>query len=160
MTAIDAKSNEDLIDALAAFPKRLDTLLADRDEADLKRAGPEAGWGVVEILCHLRDTEEVFIERVELMLTENTPRLQPSDHTLWPIDRDYFGQDPGEVLESFSEYRRTIVEILDDMHITDWERIGLHPEYQQITIRQYVGLIVRHDAEHEQQIMAALRETE
>ncbi|MGH9173671.1 MAG: DinB family protein, partial [Vicinamibacterales bacterium] len=70
---IDQDEIDELIDRLREFPDRLRALIANASDDDLARAAPGGGWGPVEIFCHLRDAEELFVERVDRILTEDEP---------------------------------------------------------------------------------------
>lgn len=157
MTTIDAEAREDLIDLLDSFRSRLQELVESATEEQLRAAGPGGGWGGVEILCHLRDLEELFIERVELMLDEDNPQLEAVEDSLWPIARDYLNQDPFEALEEFVELRRQVVETLENLEISEWSRTGRHPRMGQITVRDYAERVVERDGEHEAMLHRALR---
>lgn len=157
MTTIDAEAREDLVDLLDSFPTRLQELVESETEQQLRAAGPGGGWGGVEILCHLRDLEELFLERMDLMLDEDNPQLEAVEDSLWPIARDYINQDPLEALEEFIELRRQAVDILENAEISEWGRTGRHPRMGQITIRDYAERVVERDGEHEALLHKALR---
>lgn len=157
MTTIDAEEREALVDALRTYPRQLAELISNAPAADLKRAGPGGSWGAVEALCYLRDSEEVFIERMTRMLDEQNPTLPVVEDSLWPIDRDYLGQNPQQVLAEFTALRRASSELLLEASLSDWGRTGKHPQLGQITIRDYAEHVANRDAEHMRQIRAALR---
>lgn len=157
MTTIDAEAREDLIDLLDSFRSRLQALVESVTDEQLRAAGPGGGWGGVEILCHLRDLEELFIERVDLMLDEDNPQLEAVEDSLWPIARDYLNQDPFEALEEFVELRRQTVDTLENLEISEWGRTGRHPRLGQITVRDYAERAVERDGEHEAMLLRALR---
>ncbi len=156
MTTIDLEDREDLIDRLEQFPLELDELVAAASDQELKKAGPGGSPGAVEILAYLRDFEELFHDRLVLMLAEDNPRFARVENSLWPIERDYVSQDPLVMLHDFVEYRRHVVEILADLPIADWERIGQHPVMGQITIRYYADRVVERDQEHHEQLLRVL----
>jgi hypothetical protein len=125
--------------------------------ADLKRAGPGGTWGAVEALCYLRDSEEVFIARMTRMLEEQNPTFPVVEDSLWPIDRDYLGQDPNQVLVEFTTLRKTSSEMLLEASLSDWGRTGKHPLLGRITLRDYAEHVADRDQEHLRQVRAALR---
>lgn len=157
MTTIDAEEREALVDAMRAYPRLLADLIDNASDDELRRAGPGGSWGVVEVLCYLRDSEEVFIARMTRMLTESNPTLPVVEDSLWPIDRDYLGQDPDEVLEEFTALRKNATEILMSASLADWGRSGKHPHLGQISVRDYAEHVANRDAQHLQQIRVALR---
>ena len=48
------------VDRLRATPAELGGLLAGRDAARMSRRPDPASWCATEIVCHLRDVEELF----------------------------------------------------------------------------------------------------
>lgn len=151
---IDYDEIESLLDALADHPHQLHALSAGLDDATLTRASPGGQWGPVEIFCHLRDLEELFIERVELVLREDNPHLVEVDESLWPIERDYAGQDPHRALDAFSRRREQFVRLLSPLDAAQWHRFGTH----QTNGRQSVLWYAQHAVEHDQTHIAQLRE--
>ena len=75
---------------------------------------------------------------------------------LWSIERDYRGQDPYETFASFNELRSGLVELLRAASPEQWERIGIHGYYGEITLHWLANHICDHDAEHLQQARDAL----
>lgn len=143
------RSREQILEELAGFPDDLRRLLfSAHDEDDLYRPGSDGGWGVVEILPHLRDWEEIYFERARRIAQENEPDIPGYDDALWPIERDYRDQDPREVFDDFAELRRDHVDFLMTLAPEDWERTGLHSLYGKITLGWMEDHVCDHDSEH------------
>ena len=157
MTTIDAEARDKLIDALAEYPARLHELIFSVDDADLLRAGPEGSWGVVEVLCHLRDWEKIYVSRIQRMMAEDEPTFESVDDSLWPIDREYHKQRPREVLEDFARHRSRLVDVLMELNVSGWGRHGYTPRQGRVSIGWYADHIAEHDANHLTQIRQALR---
>jgi hypothetical protein len=153
---IDSDDIDQLLDRLREFPQRLRDLIADREDAELSRAAAGGGWGPVEIFCHLRDLEELFIERVERILREDEPYLPAVDETLWPIEREYHAQNPRIALEQFTENRARFTAILSNLNSAEWHRRGHHAELGVQTILWYARHAADHDAMHEQHLIQVL----
>ncbi|HLT20962.1 MAG TPA: DinB family protein [Thermomicrobiales bacterium] len=156
MTTLDLQDREELIDRLEQFPLRLDEIVSAASDEDLKKAGPGGSPGPVEVLAYLRDFEELFLERLTLMLNEDSPRFTRVEDSLWPIERDYVNQDPLVMLHDFVEYRRQVVEILSSLPPADWERAGQHPVLGQLTVRSYAERVLERDREYEEQLLRVL----
>ncbi len=120
------------------------------------RPSRDGGWGVVEVLAHLRDWEEVFLERLELTATEDDPFLPAQDDELWPIERDYRGQDPARTLDRFREDRAKTLAFLHGLPADDWNRPANHGIVGAVTILWLADHICDHDAEHLEQVRDAL----
>ena len=153
---IDQSALDDLVDTLAAMPARLREVVSDASADELSRAAVGGGWGPVEVFCHLRDLENLFIERVTRILDEDDPYLQTVDETLWPIERDYAAQNPWQALEQFSEHRQDFVRILSGLDASQWLRRGYHQDNGEQTVLWYAQHAAEHDAMHEQQLRGLL----
>lgn len=53
------------LDRLRSTPEEAARLLEGRDEAALSRRPDARSWSPTEILCHLRDVEELFLVRFQ-----------------------------------------------------------------------------------------------
>lgn len=153
---IDFDDIEQMLDTLRDCPQRLRDAIADCDDATLKRAAADGGWGPVEIFCHLRDIEELFVERVTRMLNEDEPFMPAVDETLWPIERAYDEQEPRVALEEFAEKRATFVSLLSNLDASTWQRRGHHAELGDQTVLWYAQHAAEHDAEHERHLATVL----
>lgn len=147
---------EQIVRALAAFPDELARLLDGQPGEALRRPGSDGGWSVVENLCHLRDWEEVFLERVRAVLTHDRPELPAYDDSLWEIERDYKAQDPLRTLAAFAALRRELVELLGSAPRDAWEREGVHGLRGPVSVRWLALYLRDHDREHDAQIREAL----
>lgn len=151
------RTPEEIISALEAFPDELGRAISGvSDPEALYRPASDGGWGVVEILPHLRDWEEIYYERITKLLEEDGPYLPGYDDSLWSIERDYRGQDPKETYESFQSLRARTVELLRSLPASAWERAGEHGYFGEITLQWLANHIVDHDQEHLQQVRDAL----
>ena len=155
MTAADA-TPERIIADLKAFPDDLSRLLADQPKEALLAPASDGGLGVVELLPHLRDWEQIFLGRVDQILIEDDPVLPAFDDELWAIERDYRGQDPAVVLREFLSLRADLVEHLAHADEESWHRTAEHETYGEITLLWLAGQIVASDADHATRIREAL----
>ena len=150
------RSPDEIVSALAAMPGGLERMLDGRPEEALMRPARDGGWGVVEVLPHLRDWEEIFGQRVQAILTTDHPSLESFDDELWAIERDYRGQDPMATLAHFRELREDLVDKVRDLPPEAWERTAEHEVHGPITLGWLVDRITSHDTEHCEQIRDAL----
>ena len=151
------RTRDETIEALASFPDELERLvLRGRSDAQLRQPASDGGWGVVEILPHLRDWELIYLERVERILAEEHPELPGFDDTLWSIERDYRGQDPRATFEELKRARAKLVVLVSAVTPEDWERTGQHSYYGDITLAWLCDHICDHDQEHLEQARDAL----
>lgn len=149
-------AHQGLVQALADLPDEITRAIAGRPPEALKRPGSDGAWGVVEHLCHLRDWEEIFVERARAIIMEDEPELPAYDDDLWPIERDYRGEEPARALDRFRERRRTLVALLEGLPDESWHRIGHHSLLGKITLLWIADHAREHGEEHLVQIREGL----
>jgi len=150
-------SAAEIIAELASFPLELArSIFSGNEPEDLLQPSSDGGWGVVEIVPHLRDWEIIYSERARRIVDEEHPSLPAYDDTLWSIERDYRDQEPRTTFEEFRKLRETLVTFLTTLTDDDWLRTGKHSYYGDIDLLWMGRHIVEHDEEHLQQARDAL----
>ena len=149
-------AHDALVAALAAFPEDLARSLAGHPKEALVRPASDGGWGVVENLCHLRDWEQIFLERARAIVERERPELPAYDDELWAIERDYRGQDPARVLDQLRDLRGELVALLRGLPADAWSRVGVHGLHGEITLRWLAEHVREHGEEHLAQLREAL----
>ncbi len=147
---------EDVLVALAAMPDELGRSLTNRPLEDLMQPSRDGGWGVIEILCHLRDWDEIFLDRFRQTVDQERPFLPAYDDELWPIERDYRGQDPRKVFERFRDLRAELVALLEQLAAEGWQRPAEHGAHGEVTLHWMADQVCDHDHEHLDQVREAL----
>lgn len=150
------RSVPELLAALRATPAELERLTSGQSDEALARPASDGEWGVVEILPHLGDWEEVQQAWIHRLLDEDTPELDLIDDSLWAIERDYAGQPPVESLATFAERRAETAYLLDSLDDEAWQRQAMHPRVGRITLHQLAERMCDHDAKHIEQVRDAL----
>lgn len=150
------RTRDAILLALSATSDDLARIVKDRTVEDLLRPSRDGGWGVVEVLAHLRDWEEVFLERLTRSVAEDHPFLPAPDDELWPIERDYRGQDPAQTLDRFRELRAETLAFLHGLPAAAWDRRAEHGVFGDVTILWLADHICDHDSEHKEQARDAL----
>ena len=142
---------------LAATPGQVAEVLGARGERALARRPAPGAWAPVEIVCHLRDTEEMFGERFAAILAMAEPVLPevgPADR--WAEERQYQRHDAATALVHFRRRRGESLETLITLSPSDWQRGGEHPRRGRLTIDMLVALMAWHDDNHLEQLTRAL----
>jgi hypothetical protein len=142
---------------LAATPDQVATAIEGHGPRGLARRPAPAAWAAVEIVCHLRDTEESFGERFDAILTMPEPvllRMGPADR--WAAERQYLRHDAALTLSHFRRRRGESLEALIALSPADWQRGGEHPARGRVTIDMLVAQMAWHDDSHLDQLTRAL----
>ena len=152
--------NRDLLDALKATPEALTSLLAGVSEAQARSAkGGDENWSVVEVVCHLRDAEEISLQRTEAMCDQDNPLIAGYDQEALARERNYREADLRSALAGFISFRQRHIVALSALTAEQWERSGQHNEIGQITIFAYALHKASHDAIHCAQIARQLAQS-
>jgi hypothetical protein len=150
-------SIRDMLDAYQVTPDILKNLLKDVSQEQAQSAkGGDEGWSVVEVMCHLRDTEEFALNRNKLMRDQENPNIIPYNQEQLAKDRRYADQDLRQALSDFIRLRQEHVSFLESLSEDDWHRSGQHPEAGRVEIFDHTLHMVCHDAIHCAQIARQL----
>lgn len=152
------------------------TAIDGRSDAVLSRRPAPASWSAKEVICHLRDLEELFLLRFRTMLAMEEPKVlvlgeMPDDRAAWglvegdplPLDPDRWAEERqyqhGDALVALAALRRRRQEtlaFLARLEPEQWPRGSLHVTLGRMTIADWVALIAAHDDKHLAQLERAL----
>ena len=122
----------------------------------LSRRPDEKNWSAKEIICHVRDTEEYFLSRFQMILSFDEPKFSPADAGRWAAERQYLRNDAGEALTAFRQRRRETLAFVKEIKPDQWDRTCIHAVRGRMTLRDYLNLLAGHDKNHMDQIKRAL----
>ena len=125
-------------------------------DAALSKRPDAKSWAAKEIICHVRDTEEFFLNRFQMILTFDEPKFSPADSERWAVERQYLRNDVGEALTAFRKRRQETLQFLKELRPDQWERGCIHAIRGRMTLRDYFNLLAGHDRNHLDQIKRAL----
>lgn len=140
--------HKQMLERMGRLPERIQRLIEEESDEDLKRAGIGGAWGAVEHIAHLKDFDEVTLERVELMLQQDDPEIDIFDTDVRAIEQDYHAEDPRKTAVEFENLREILVNRLDALEDGDWQRTARHPDLGAITLESLVERLDEHDAQH------------
>jgi S-DNA-T family DNA segregation ATPase FtsK/SpoIIIE len=128
----DSLSPADTTPSLRAFARRyrapLTRFLPGEDGDAIVRQRPDAStWSALEYACHVRDVFDVYSERVQRTLTEDTPTFESMGRDERAQRDRYNEQDPGAVADQLAANAERLAGLLDDVDADDWERTAVNP---------------------------------
>jgi hypothetical protein len=113
-------------------------------------------WSVIEILQHLADSEVVWGYRLRRVLAEDRPTLTGFDQDLWAARLDYAGARRDQALAVLKSLRAAHVTLLRGATDEDLDRVGVHAERGEESLRHMIRLYAGHDLAHRRQITRVL----
>jgi uncharacterized protein YukE len=147
--------------ALRSLPKTpalLRYILKDVTQAEAMNCW-DGDWNVVYVVCHLRDLEAAYLQRVRMMLEQDNPTFPDNDQRAMAIERNYAEEDLQTALEEFEALRRDFIALVRSLSDEQWERRGQHPYFGETTILTQAINNAIHDLDHIEQIARALGKT-
>ena len=151
------------------------TIAGARADALASRPDPRS-WSATEIVCHLRDVEELFQIRFHTILAIEEPTIlalgatpgdllawriggpigHPLDPDRWAVERQYIRNDAHEALAALQRRRSEVVTLLSALSPAEWQRGGIHPSRGRRTLVEWVSSLAAHDDNHLDQLRRAV----
>ena len=163
-----------LLRRLTETPVALERRVAASSDIVVARRPEPTSWSAKEIVCHLRDIEELFQLRFHTILALDEPTIlvlgansdelapwrlcasHPLDPNRWADERQYQRSDAREALRAFQQRRGEVLATLSGLSDADWQRGGIHPARGRLTLAQWVASLAGHDDNHLAQLARAL----
>lgn len=104
-------------------------------------------WSAVEYACHVRDVFRLYLERLDLMLTEDGPRYPNWDQDETAIAERYDQAAPARVAAELTAAAAAIADRFDTVTPTQASRTGFRSDGASFTIDSFARYFV-HDPIH------------
>ncbi len=162
MPTMEEYAKQPVAERLQRLTRTADELavaIRGQSEPALARRPDAKNWAAKEVVCHLRDTEELFMGRFELLLAMDDPKLvalNPDTPDRWAEERQYLRNDVNPALAAFRKRREESFALLRALAPAQWKRGGIHATRGRMTIDDFVTLMAWHDDNHLDQLRRAL----
>lgn len=153
---LDLVKEREPLDVLASTVERCRDLTASRPTAELARPEAEGKWSAAGIIQHLADSELVWGFRLRKVLAEDRPTLAGFDQDRWADRLGYATADRDAALAMFSSLRSANLALLRSASDEDLERVGVHVERGEESVRHMMRLYAGHDLAHIRQLERVL----
>jgi hypothetical protein len=168
------RSGAELRELLGGTPDRVVAALRDHAPGD-PAARLSDGWAPVEVVCHLRDIDDLAVLRFRMILQMDEPKLpaafMPDDRDGWGLieagaalidparwaeERQYLRNDVAQALDAFRRRRQETLAFVAALRPGQLDRRGIHPAYGSLTMAEWLAVLGWHDDNHVAQLAAAL----
>jgi hypothetical protein len=116
------------------------------------------GLTLHQLLAHIRDAEALaYWPRLQRILTEAEPHLDPFPKHRWSLDEQYRRGEPlADVLGAFTRTRAEVVALLKPLTPADWSRLGFHPPSGPRTLQWWAERLYTHAQNHLVELQVAV----
>lgn len=167
---------EERLQRLGRTPDDLARAIRGQTDEALSRRPDQRNWSAKEVICHLRDIEELFMLRFHMMLGTDEPTFltlgdMPPHPERWGIggrigmpldparlaeDRQYRRHDTALALSALNRRREESLIFLRGLTAAQRRRGSIHLLDGRMTFDDWLALIAEHDDEHLDQLTRAL----
>ena len=123
-------------------------LASGLNEAQLSQRLEAGQWSLKELVCHLARVQQIFVARIEAMLTQDNPEIAVYEPDSDEVFERLVQRPLVETMTGLITERQRLLKRLESLEPADWERPGQHPEFPFFNVRFQVEYMVHHEAHH------------
>ena len=149
---------EQRFERMRRMPDEIADAIRGRSDEALSKRPAEKDWAAKEVICHLRDVEEIYLIRARTMLDNDEPRIfaDPTAIDRMAEHRQYSRSDASDALKAFRWWREESLGFLRGLTPAERNRGCIHPTRGRLTIDGFVTMLAWHDDNHLDQLIRAL----
>ena len=138
----------ELLDEYLAGVEALNGAVRGLGQTELLSRCAPGTWSILEVVCHLADSEALFAERMKRVLAEDQPVLLFADPSRFSAALAYSERHAEEEVAIFAALRRQMALILRAQPKEAWSRTGLHSKDGEQTLEQLARKAIVHLKHH------------
>jgi hypothetical protein len=149
---VDLVGDRDPFEILKKTPAALERAVKGLTGRQLSRREAPDKWAIRHVVRHLADSEVVWSWRLRMVLAHDRPPITGYDQDLWAERLGYGEADTKESVGEFATLRKGNLRLLRRATEQDLNRVGVHAERGEESVRQMLRLYAGHDLLHLRQI--------
>ena len=148
----EALAGDDPVASMAEAPDRLRRLVRGLTEKQLGKKPAPGKWSIREIVAHLADGEVVLGTRYRFIAAMDRPPLSGYDQDAFVANLGVGRAVTSDLIDDFAMARAVNIGLLERIGDGAWDRVGLHAERGEESLRAMVAMYAGHDRVHLAQI--------
>ena len=149
---LELLGDRDPLEVQSGLAEALRAAVSGLSAAQLARPEAPGKWSIAQTVAHLADSEVVFGWRLRLVLAQDRPTITGFDQDAWSARLGGAYPDVGSAIQQIAILRGTNLSLLRALAPADWDRVGLHVERGEESVRHMAKLYAGHDLVHQRQI--------
>jgi hypothetical protein len=118
--------------------------------------GSELGWTPLEVVGHLRDSAQVFTERLRRMTGEDTPLLADFATDAQARLAGYRSTPVDVLVDELRTAQAALLATVAGLRPDDLDRAGVHEVDGRVTVAELIAFLPAHQRDHADQLAALL----
>lgn len=147
-----ALGDDDAVLVMAESPDRVRKLLRGLTEKQLETKPAPGKWCIKEIVAHLADGEVILGSRCRFIGAHDRPPLPGYDQDAFVERLGPMNARAADLADDFAMARAVNLGLFERLPEEAWDRVGLHSERGEESIRTIVAMYAGHDRVHLAQI--------
>jgi DinB superfamily len=147
-----ALGDDDPVSVMAQTPDRIRKLLRGLTERQLETKPAPGKWCIKEIVAHLADGEVILGSRYRFIGAHDRPPLPGYDQDAFVERLGPMNAKAADLADDFAMARAVNLGLFERLPAEAWDRVGLHAERGEESIRTTVATYAGHDRIHLAQI--------
>lgn len=144
--------DQEVLDSLIKVSQEFLTVVSDLRTSDVEYSPAATEWSAKEVLCHLRDADKIYVQRIQKMLQEDEPVLRAFTPESLAKENNYQEQNWQNVFREFMAARQELIGTFQQLRPSQWYRAGIHQELGRINMYDIAQTITDHTRLHLEQI--------
>lgn len=122
--------------------------LEDVDNSLLKKRPISQKWSIQEHLAHLGRYQEIFLERLAVILEGQTPYLERYKADNDPVFYEWCDLSIDEIIQKASMSRLEIIQVVTKLSENQIQQIGIHPKLGSMNVEDWTTFFLLHETHH------------
>lgn len=118
------------------------------DNGFLKKRPIPQKWSIQEHFAHLGRYQEIFLERLAVILQGKTPYLERYKAENDPFFYDWCALPTTEIIQKTTKKRLEIIQVVSQLTTKQLQQIGVHPKLSAMNVEDWTSFFLLHEAHH------------
>ncbi|GAB3701632.1 hypothetical protein GCM10027592_30020 [Spirosoma flavus] len=139
---------QSLLARLSEQPHALNHLLLGLSEDQIRQRPQPEKWSILENMAHLGRYQEVFLDRIQQIISNVTPRFNRYVADNDPDFDDWTRLSFQTLTERMQNERAALNAFLSILREEQLLRVGIHPAFGPMTVEGWAEFFLLHEAHH------------
>jgi uncharacterized damage-inducible protein DinB len=137
-----------LADGLVAGPAKVRHAMRGLSAEQLRARPVQGKWSILEVVCHLADSDQAWAHRIKRAIAEEKPLLIGYDESRFALALGYHDRNVMEEMEISERMRRQLAHIVRGLLPEVLKREAIHNEGGKMNLEEMLQIEIDHVEHH------------